>query len=212
MSSATSDQRSVRGLRAVHWTLLGIVFIGAAAIVAGLAASRAAWLVAGVGLAGLAVAVFAALTLRSTRAPSKQNFEGLVSSTKHEAPVEYEQTTPAPQLVEFKAVGARPKPSAAMPAAREGAWPESTQRLWKQRQRERLPVGEFEVPPAFKKRREFTRSMPLVRSVLEDDPPKPPPGKTRGRCGGCETYLWAPETRPIRLRCPKCGRVALLES
>jgi hypothetical protein len=39
-----------------------------------------------------------------------------------------------------------------------------------------------------------------------------PDGHTRGRCGACRTVIFAPTARPIRLRCPRCGRSTLLHA
>lgn len=44
-----------------------------------------------------------------------------------------------------------------------------------------------------------------------DDPEWNPPGTTRGRCSGCSTMLYAPQERPIHLRCPKCEKLTLLK-
>lgn len=66
-----------------------------------------------------------------------------------------------------------------------------------------------------KRRRErMARELPLVGGMLSDEPrPEPAeshPGKTRGKCSKCNTYLWAPAKRPLRVRCPKCGHEARL--
>lgn len=37
------------------------------------------------------------------------------------------------------------------------------------------------------------------------------PGMSVGQCGQCSTLLLAPETRPLRLKCPECAKVTLLE-
>lgn len=37
------------------------------------------------------------------------------------------------------------------------------------------------------------------------------PGMSVGRCGQCQTVLLAPEVRPLRLKCPECAKVTLLE-
>jgi len=82
--------------------------------------------------------------------------------------------------------------------------------------------------PRAEMRERYTRNTPTLRAVLEEapkteapvvraercpedfDPDWIPDGKTRGRCGGCETLVLAPTARPIRLKCPQCGRVTLL--
>lgn len=78
----------------------------------------------------------------------------------------------------------------------------------------------------------YTQTTPLVRGILagtgqtavyEHIPevtaeiPRPgqlanewPEDKTRGRCGSCNTVVFAPTIRPIRLRCPACSKTTLL--
>lgn len=69
-------------------------------------------------------------------------------------------------------------------------------------------------PATLERRNGFIRGLPLVKQILKEPAPptlRPRPGKTLGQCSGCGTKLWAPAARPIRLRCPRCGKVALLE-
>lgn len=69
-------------------------------------------------------------------------------------------------------------------------------------------------PPATERRSEWIGGLPIIKEVLGDtgrptDAAKP--GRTKGQCSNCRTILWAPAQRPIRLRCPKCSKVAWLE-
>lgn len=70
--------------------------------------------------------------------------------------------------------------------------------------------------PATERRETILEGLPLITSILTGQPPEaervvgPPPGKTRGQCSSCGTFLWAPIQRPIRLRCPRCGHVKTL--
>lgn len=63
------------------------------------------------------------------------------------------------------------------------------------------------------KRDEFLQRLPLVEQILKAPAAasKVKGRRTLGQCSGCGTKLWAPTLRPIRLRCPRCGRVALLD-
>jgi len=70
------------------------------------------------------------------------------------------------------------------------------------------------IVPATQRRSEWIGGLPIIKQVLgEAQPVTSParPGKTRGQCSNCQTILWAPKQRPIRLRCPQCGKVAWLE-
>lgn len=70
--------------------------------------------------------------------------------------------------------------------------------------------------PAVARRKEIVSGLPILSRVFADEPPAAtqvqtrPDGKTRGQCGNCGTFLWAPSERPIRLRCPRCGNVKTL--
>ncbi|MGB0651557.1 MAG: hypothetical protein ACPGQL_00010 [Thermoplasmatota archaeon] len=81
-------------------------------------------------------------------------------------------------------------------------------------------------PPRDEFARKYTQTTPVVRNILtapsggQQQAAAPPTvqgnrpkadGKTRGQCGDCGTILLAPPQRPIKLRCPTCGRVAHLE-
>jgi hypothetical protein len=70
------------------------------------------------------------------------------------------------------------------------------------------------IVPATQRRSEWIGGLPIIKQVLGETAPvtsSARPGKTRGQCSNCQTILWAPTTRPIRLRCPQCGKVAWLE-
>jgi hypothetical protein len=75
---------------------------------------------------------------------------------------------------------------------------------------------EREFVPAVERRHEIVSGLPLLSQIFSEVAPRtaaPTPergGKTRGQCGSCGTFLWAPSQRPIRLRCPKCGHVKTL--
>lgn len=70
--------------------------------------------------------------------------------------------------------------------------------------------------PAVARRREIVSGLPILSRVFADEAPAAiqvtprADGKTRGQCGNCGTFLWAPSERPIRLRCPRCGNVKTL--
>lgn len=83
----------------------------------------------------------------------------------------------------------------------------------------------------------YTRTTPTLRAILDDGVPpakqaeaKPDvpekladrapgdmntdfvaPGMSVGQCGQCKTLLLAPEERPLRLKCPECAKVTLLQ-
>lgn len=75
----------------------------------------------------------------------------------------------------------------------------------------------------------YTGGTPMVREILMqprmDDvpefqaeiadptmhPSRMPHGTVRGKCGQCHTLLLAPTLRPIKLACPSCHKVTLLE-
>lgn len=76
----------------------------------------------------------------------------------------------------------------------------------------------------------YTRSTPTVRAILSDTaqatqaptqiaerapegvaPGFAAPGLSVGSCGRCSTMLMAPPTRPVRLKCPECAKITLLE-
>jgi hypothetical protein len=197
------------------WGFLTVASVGFALTLAGLV-NRLDPLV-GWGMTTMAFATlvflfiqFWTVSVARTTPPAAPRLDDLAQRAVNMKPLE-----PPPQdLVEFK-VETVPKP-----ARPEGAWPEATQEsLRRQRAAQQpMPTGEFELPPAFRKRQEFTKTMPIVRSVFEgpeeEEEPEIPqrPGKTRGQCSSCQTYIWAPKKRPIKLRCPKCGKVALLKA
>ena len=77
----------------------------------------------------------------------------------------------------------------------------------------------------------YTREAPTLRAILDDAPRATPPvpeqiasrapgdmntdfvapGMSVGSCGQCRTLLLAPQQRPLRLKCPECAKVTLLE-
>ncbi len=69
----------------------------------------------------------------------------------------------------------------------------------------------------------YTEDTPTVRGILQDPPmhvaERAPeglgpgftaPGMTVGQCGRCKTVVMAPDRRPLRLKCPECAKVTLL--
>lgn len=107
------------------------------------------------------------------------------------------------------------------------AWPERrpSKSSWTARVEQEQKVQSMVEESA--KRRELTKKYtadaPTVRAVLEepqlvvaqrapaDMPPgATAPGMTLGRCGRCKTPVMAPTARPIRLKCPECAKVTLL--
>lgn len=101
-------------------------------------------------------------------------------------------------------------------------------RLWP----DRRPGPGTVAPKRQELTRKYTQTTPLVRGILagsgstavyEHIPevtaelPRPgqvqnqwPEDKTRGRCGSCNTIVFAPTVRPLRLRCPACSKTTLL--
>lgn len=78
----------------------------------------------------------------------------------------------------------------------------------------------------------YTQGTPMVREILAGGgrpqhkpvpeitarrvpkgarPEQAPAGTSMGRCGSCNTIIYAPTTRPLRLRCPACSKVTLLK-
>lgn len=136
--------------------------------------------------------------------------------------------TPGQQVVAFQ-VASAPQAAISQPAPSTGS------KEWPQRRRPVPKPGEAPAPtqapsvrPELTER--YTRATPMVRSMLGADStdPKPeehvaqrapsamntdfvPEGMSVGRCGQCKTLLLAPQARPIRLKCPDCAKVTLLE-
>jgi hypothetical protein len=87
--------------------------------------------------------------------------------------------------------------------------------------------------PMAEMRDRYTQEAPMVREILAGTgqqvvhekipevtakrvppgakPGQSPPGTTMGRCGSCNTIIYAPTARPLRLRCPSCSKVTLLK-
>lgn len=55
------------------------------------------------------------------------------------------------------------------------------------------------------------REVEAEKDSGEFDPDWSPGDRARGRCGECDTVILAPKQRPIKLRCPVCSKVTLLE-
>jgi hypothetical protein len=152
----------------------------------------------------------------STARPSRAR--GAPSPVRHHAaPAGSEE-----DLVEFELVGTEPAPTSLhVPAAfqveaqadaeppRPRPWIEQTISAASTE-----PLRDY--TPAVERRQEIVSGLPLLSSIFseptiaaETSTPSRN-GKTRGQCGSCGTFLWAPTQRPIRLRCPKCGHVKTL--
>ncbi len=69
----------------------------------------------------------------------------------------------------------------------------------------------------------YTAETPLVRAAMSEPPmhvaERAPegmgpgfaaPGLSVGQCGRCKTVVMAPDQRPLRLKCPECAKVTLL--
>lgn len=233
---STRDGASVGARTLTLWAFLTIAALGFALTAAGLTMAPDPLVWWGVAIMGFATLVFLFIQFWHTQTSSASSASPPAPEPSRPRPVvgrPKKAVTPALNdqaqaavnlagsaeegLVEFT-IDAPPKPEPDAPRPRhrrEGSWPEATETQWRRQRQKKLPPGEFELPPAFQKRKEFTADMPIVRSIFEDEPeedeaPVERDGKTRGQCGECGTYLWAPKRRPIRLRCPKCGKVARL--
>ncbi len=229
----TRDGASVGARTVTLWVFLTIAAMGFALTAAGLTTAPDGLVLWGVAIMSFAALAFLFIQFWQTQtgpAPQAAAASGprpvrgrpkkaAARALNDQAQAAVNKTSGAEDgLVEFT-IDTPPEPEAKPPdrPRPEGSWPETTEAQWRRQRRQTLPPGEFELPPAFQKRKEFTADMPIVRSIFEDEPeddeddgPVERDGKTRGQCGECGTYLWAPKRRPIRLRCPKCGKVARL--
>ena len=139
-----------------------------------------------------------------------------------QAPVEF-QAAP-------KAAPSRPRPEAS--SGRDpSAWPgQKGQSAWSHHVSHQRRVQD-EVADS-RRRHEmadrYTQNTPTMRAILEEKPQATPerladraprdmntdfvaPGMSIGQCGQCKTLLLAPEERPLRLKCPECAKITLLE-
>ncbi len=149
-------------------------------------------------------------------------------------------TPHAAGMVTFQASpAARTAPAANAPAATTPRTSPSVQppmsKEWPQRRKAVPRPGQAPAPDAGPAVRpelteRYTRTTPTVRRMLDAETPaeKPQehvadrapldmntdfvaPGMSIGRCGQCKCLLLAPDARPIRLKCPECAKVTLLE-
>lgn len=131
---------------------------------------------------------------------------------------------------------ARPKPQPVSVPKDPAAWPGARGKsAWSNQVDHRRKV-ESQVDDS-RRRHEFaekyTRTTPTLRAILDDGkaggaqsevPEKladrapgdmntdfVAPGMSIGQCGQCRTLLLAPEERPLRLKCPECAKVTLLQ-
>jgi hypothetical protein len=150
---------------------------------------------------------------------------------------EAEATTPGPHDFEFDdAVPvAAPAPSEAPePVAFSerdpAAWPvrkgsPKSKSDWTARAEQEQQVANAVSESATRRKLQdrYTQTTPTVRSIVTEPElhvaERVPadfstgaavPGMTLGRCGRCKTGVMAPTTRPLRLKCPECAKVTLL--
>jgi hypothetical protein len=120
------------------------------------------------------------------------------------------------------------------PSRDPAQWPqEQGVSTWSRQQAHKQRVQTEMAEPS--RRHEFadryTREAPTLRAILDDAPRATPPvpeqiasrapgdmntdfvapGMSVGSCGQCRTLLLAPQQRPLRLKCPECAKVTLLE-
>ena len=115
-------------------------------------------------------------------------------------------TSTEDDLVEFELVGEKQLPTKlVVPSAFDNDPPTASREV-------SVTTG-----AAMQRRKEMVSGLPLVASILADEPPAatqvtapPQHTKSRGQCSACGTMLWAPMQRPLRLRCPRCGHVRTL--
>lgn len=65
------------------------------------------------------------------------------------------------------------------------------------------------------RRTEMAARLPVIGSMLDpsaapQELKDPNAGKTRGKCSQCSSIIWAPDRRPLVLKCPTCGHKAKL--
>ncbi len=148
---------------------------------------------------------------------------------------EYPDAAPAPRAAPEALVipqafeeSAAPMPHAARDPA---AWPErrtkrpSTQKSdWTARvEREAKAAEMLDSSKRRDMQERYTEDAPMVRGILQDPPmhvaERAPqglgpgftaPGMSVGQCGRCKAVVMAPDQRPLRLKCPECAKVTLL--
>ena len=172
------------------------------------------WLAFGIGLAALTLlwvtAMFALVGPGIPRAAKPR--PSIVAKRAPSPPA----PTPAARDIEFEYAAPRAPERLVLPSAFQEPTPQADPKAWPERRTARITRGELA--------RRYTEKTPLVREILTTSGAtmKVPeilatPGRTavngmaRGKCGGCGMIILAPEERPIRLRCPGCGKGNLLE-
>lgn len=131
-----------------------------------------------------------------------------------------------------------PTPAPAAPARDPAAWPGARGKsAWTNKVDHQRKVQE-QVESARRRQdlaEKYTRTTPTLRAILDDKPARQSPqaetvpekladrapgdmntdfvapGMSVGQCGQCRTLLLAPEERPLRLKCPECAKVTLLQ-
>ncbi len=84
---------------------------------------------------------------------------------------------------------------------------------WSGRAKEERTSDQRRMASMEERRKRLAERLPTVGAILaspekDEDPPRS--GATRGKCSSCQHYLWAPQKRPITLKCPACGHKARL--
>lgn len=84
---------------------------------------------------------------------------------------------------------------------------------WSGRAKEERTSDQRRMASMEERRKRLAERLPTVGAILaspEKDEEPPRSGATRGKCSSCQHYLWAPQKRPITLKCPACGHKARL--
>lgn len=84
---------------------------------------------------------------------------------------------------------------------------------WSGRAKQERTSDQRRMASMEERRKQLAERLPTVGAILasphkDEDPPRS--GATRGKCSSCQHYLWAPQKRPITLKCPACGHKARL--
>lgn len=234
-TSTANARRRVTPSLLYLWFFLTLATIGFAVMMGGVWKAQPGWIAAGGTLMAFATLTFLFLQFWTTgvrAAPSAAPWvsrsmpSAAVPRAASASPFGFISKLPQPttaavrpdDLVEFETV-----PQAPTSLELPGAFSTTLHAEASAETGSRVPspmaaiFGREDFVPAVERRQEIVAGLPLVASILAEGPEPHEaetvpsrPGRTRGQCGGCQTFLWAPMQRPIRLRCPKCGRVSTL--
>ncbi len=175
---------------------------------------------------------------RAVRAPAKVPVKAAAEPAKAgDIDFEYTDAAPAPKAAPdalivpqaFQEALLAPTPHAARDPA---AWPQrrgqpgrpAEKSDWTARVEREARAAEMMDAPRRKDLQErYTEETPVVRGILQDPPihlaERAPeglgpgftaPGMSVGQCGRCKTVVLAPDQRPMRLKCPECAKITLL--